>query len=149
MPELSITISANTVAWYAAIVATVSASVTILNYLSDRRKLKVSASHGLITGTGDWSAKVILTAANTGKRPVTIQGVGFTFYDKSDLILTTTPNLNLPKTVKEGDSCSTWIDHAELITSLRIEKREIGDIKCTWFRDSTGKRYTQKFKLKW
>ena len=149
LPEISITISAATVAWYAAIVSTVSVAIAILNYLGDKRRLKVSASHGFLTGVGDDTTKVILTAANTGKRPVTVQGVGFLFNDGSDLILMNTPNLRLPKAVEQGESCSTWINHDELLESLKGENRTIQDIKSVWFRDSTGVRFTAKSKLKW
>lgn len=149
MPEISIVISATTVAWYAAVVSTVSVIIATLNYLGDKRKLKVSASHGFLTGVSDDSTKVFLTAANTGNRPVTVQGVGLTFKDGSDLILMSTPGLELPKAVEQGDSCATWIDHAELLASLKRDGKSTEDIDLVWFRDSTGKRFTAKYSLKW
>lgn len=148
LPEINITISAATVAWYAAIISTASVIIAILNYLGDKRRLRVSASHGFLTGVGDDATKVILTAANVGKRPVTVQGVGFLFNDGS-LILMNTPNLRLPKTVEQGESCSTWINHDELLESLKGGNRTKKDIKSIWFRDSTGVRFTAKSKLKW
>ena len=149
MPELSIVISAEAVAWYAAVVSTIGVTLGILNHIGDRRMLKISASHGFLTGMGDGSTKVFLTAANIGKRPVTVEGVGFTFRDKNSLAIMRTPNLNLPKTLKEGQSCSTWIDHAEFLDQLKNGDHTIKDVKKVWFRDSTGKRYESKFKLKW
>jgi hypothetical protein len=147
--EFSINITANMVAWYAAIVSTLGVIVAVLNYLGDKRRLKLSASHGILTGMGDDSTKVIFSAANTGKRPVTISGVGLSFVEKNDLVLVRTPNLKLPSTLKEGQSCSTWMDHAELEHLLKREKKTVKDIKYVWFRDSTGKRYRRKYKLKW
>lgn len=147
--NLSINISAQAVAWYAAIVSTVSVFIAVLNYLSDRRRLKVLAQHGFLTGMGDDSTKVMISVANIGKRPVTISSVGFEVKDSGDMILISTPNLSLPKTLKEGTSGQTWINHEELLYLLKKEKKTVKDIKYVWCKDSTGKVYKAKFKLKW
>jgi hypothetical protein len=156
MDSINFTISASTVAWYAAIVSTVgviialtSAIIAFLNYRADKRRLKVSISRGFLTGLGDDSTKLIFNAANIGKRPVTIQGVGLSLKGKTNLIIMNTPMLKLPHTIKEGDSAQTWSDHAELIEQLKQSKKTIRDVKTVWFRDSTGKVYSRKTKLKW
>lgn len=147
--DLSINISANAVAWYAAIVSTVGVIVATLNFLSDRRRVKVTAQHGFLTGVGDDSTKVMLTVANIGKRPVTASSVGFAIKGSGDVILTATPNLVLPKTLKEGTSGQTWINHDELMRVLKREKKGVEDIEYVWCRDSTGKTYKGKYRLKW
>lgn len=149
MPDINISISANSVAWYAAIVATISALIAVLNYLNDKRRLKVSISRGFLTGVGDDSTKLFLKAANIGKRPVTVNGVGFNLKGKTDITLMHTPMLNLPYTIKEGNSCQTWIEHEEFLMQLKQDGDTIQDITHIWFRDSTGKIYKKRAKLKW
>ncbi len=144
--NISINISANVVAWYAAIVSTIVMVIAILNYLGDKRRLKVSAQHGFLTGVSDDSTKVIITAANIGKRPITVSGVGFEMNEGGNLILMETPMLKLPHTLKEGTSCQTWINHDELMGGI---KGDVKRIKSVWYRDSTGKYYKAKYKLQW
>lgn len=156
MENIHFTISASTVAWYAAIVSTIgvmialaSAFISFLNYRADKRRLKVSISRGFLSGVGDESTKLFFKAANVGKRPVTIQSVGMGLGGRTNLILMSTPMLKLPYTIKEGDSAQTWSDHAELIQQLKRSKKTIRDIKTVWFSDSTGEVYNRKVKLKW
>ena len=140
MPEFSIQITASAVAWYGAIVATASALIAFFNYLSERRKIKVTISHGfLVYGRGlEDRLRVFINAANIGKRPVTVNTVGFRLKNGNDIVLMETPSLQLPFTIEEGRSCQTWIDKKELLGEIKKAKTKI---KFGWYRDSTGKYY--------
>jgi len=147
MPNIEVNISANAVAWYGAIVASVSVLLATFSYIGDKRKIKVRVSHGLFMGHSlslDEKMTVFLNAANTGKRPVTISSAGFRFKDGQDIVLTETPNLRLPFTIEEGRSCQTWIEKSSLLKAMKHEKSRI---KFGWYRDSTGKLYKGKYRI--
>jgi len=74
---LTISISASTVAWYAAIVSTLSALVAAYNVWRDRSRLKVTATPNMkLTGSvGPYSEDktyVLIEAANVGRRAITL-----------------------------------------------------------------------------
>ena len=147
--NIDLNISASAVAWYAAIVSTAGVIVALLNFMADKRRLRVKASHGLLVGVNDDSTKIFISVANIGKRPVSISSVGFTVKGGDDMVLTTTPNLNLPKTLKEGAGVQTWMNHEEFVRVLARGDRAVEDVAYTWCRDSTGKVYRSRFTLKW
>ena len=61
----------NYVAWYGALIATVSLVLGILNYRRDRVKLKVYAETNMRFGDSDENlAWVVVKVANVGRRPV-------------------------------------------------------------------------------
>jgi hypothetical protein len=147
MGALTITISANSVAWYGAVVATASALIATANYLGDKRKLKVKVTHGLFVGNTfdiDEKMMVFVGAANVGKRPVTVNSAGFRFRNGQDIVLMETPGLQLPFTVEEGKKCQTWIEKKDLVKAMKKQKSRI---KFGWYTDSTGKLYKGKYKI--
>jgi hypothetical protein len=75
LSEISITISAEAVAWYGAIVATTGAIVAGYNIWRDRTNLRVSAKANIkIADSFDnYSADktyILIEVANTGRRPI-------------------------------------------------------------------------------
>ena len=71
-----IEISANAVAWYGAIVATISVAVALLNYLRDRSKIKIKYRKDMqVVGQGlyDTSKSYFnITVINRGRRSINI-----------------------------------------------------------------------------
>lgn len=149
MGEISITVSAETVAWYGAIIATLSLVIAATKLFADRRRLRVSVDYGILKGVGDERTKVFISAANIGKRPITVNSLGLRFKDNTEIIIRQTPNLNMPHTLNEGEDCRTWIDKEELVASLAENNKQLSDIEYGWYRDATSKYFTGKYKLKW
>lgn len=140
LPIINIEISASSVAWYGAILATGSLIVSILNSLKDRRKIKVKISNGfLIPDPWDGEAKkIFIEAQNHGKRPVNLSNVGFKLSDGSSIILPNPKNIKFPFNLSEGQSTSTFFE----INDLKPHKEKI---KYGFYTDSIGNVYKTKF----
>jgi len=83
----TITISATTVAWYAAIVATISVAVGGYAVWRDRARLKVLATPNmrLIEAVGAFSTDedlIFVEAANVGRRPICL---GIVWFESADV----------------------------------------------------------------
>lgn len=77
---ISINITAETVAWYAAIIATFSAIKVVYDILTDRRKIKLSYRTDVRVQGGDYNPneeQFCLEIVNTGKRVVKIINAGY------------------------------------------------------------------------
>jgi hypothetical protein len=80
---VDITISAEAVAWYGAIVGTGSLAVSALNAWRDRPRVRVTADAGYRIQGGEERGYspdklyISVTVANRGRRPVTIEKVWF------------------------------------------------------------------------
>lgn len=139
-----IEISANAVAWYGAIVATIVAVVAVLGYLKDRAKIKVKISNGLL-GYGDRlgdNVQIFIEAINVGRRPVTLKGAGFSLKNKENIVILRPEPINFPYELQEGKSVQIWTDRDGL---LRDAAKENTRITHAWYRDATGKIYKTKF----
>jgi hypothetical protein len=147
---LNIEITADTVAWYGAIVGTISFITTfilgLLSYLRDRGKIKVKLSEGFLIPSiylGD-KTQIFVEAINTGRRPVTLVGVGFTLSNGKSLVIPKPINISFPYELCEGKATQVFTDRDTL---LKQAKEENSEIKFAWYRDATGKVYKTKFKL--
>lgn len=153
MPDqvVKIEISANVVAWYGAIVATISFIATfilsLLKYLRDRARVKVKVSHGFIAPRMqiDNNLKIFVEAINHGRRTVTLKSAGFSLINGEQAVLVNPENIKFPFELKEGKSCMVYYEKTELLKDVKQQKTKIKD---AWFRDATGKIYKTKFKLK-
>jgi hypothetical protein len=79
---LTITITAETVAWYGAIVATLALGATLVNLWLDRERIRVEARVGWKMIGGPYKSDkryIVITVSNWGRRPRTIDRVGFTY----------------------------------------------------------------------
>jgi len=93
MENVSITITASTVAWYAAVMATASAFVSFYNILRDRAKIIISHQKGMkmINPAPGFSAEknyVIVTVRNKGRRPISLGNAAFATINGEALIIT-------------------------------------------------------------
>jgi len=115
---------------YGAVLSTIG---IIWKIYSDRPKIKVKASFGLIDYGGRIDDKSFLVGVvNRGRRPVTLSSVGIRA-GKEDMIHLKT--IGLPKELGEGKSHTEWFK----IDSLRGK-----DCDFAWYRDATGKLYKSK-----
>ncbi len=80
---MTLTITANVVAWYAALVGTGSLAVSFYNAWRDRAHLRVTASAGyrVPPGSHPYDPKklyISVVVANRGRRPTTVEKVWLT-----------------------------------------------------------------------
>lgn len=141
-----IEISASSVAWYGAIVATLSCTVALLNYWRDRARVKVKVSQGLFVYSGRLGdeRQVIIEAVNHGRRIVTVTSVGFLLNDGNKLVITTHNNLQFPAEIHEGKAIQAFIPSLEVKAAIG---RSRATITHAWYQDATGKIYKTKWKL--
>ena len=130
------------IAFYAAIVATISVSWQIFSEINDRVKIKVTLSFvSFVNGHPMKYPKdryIGIKAANIGKRPATIMGAGFRISNKNDLAIIPGPD-EIPRRLEEGESQDIFSD----IESLQsyFEKNPTQVVKFAWVRDASGKIY--------
>lgn len=91
-PEITFQIPASTVAWYAAIVATVSAAASIYNAWKDRARIKITHQKGMriMNANPPYSEGMdyfMVHIVNTGRRPVAIGNVGVKYVSGETYIL--------------------------------------------------------------
>jgi len=146
---LTIEISASAVSWYGAIVATLSVFISLLNYLRDRSGIKVKLSEGFVGDWGNWSnsenLQIFIEAINIGRRPVTLNGVGFSLKNGRQVIVTRPELINFPYELQEGKSIQTWVDKNDIFQDVARQKTKI---TYAWYQDATGKVYKTKFRIK-
>lgn len=92
IPEISIQISANSVAWYGAIIATIGASVSIYNAWKDCGQIKITYQKGMriMNAIPPWSEDkdyFIVNITNTGRRPIAVGNVAIQYISGENFIL--------------------------------------------------------------
>jgi len=124
----NLTITADTVAWYGAVVSTVALAVSAINVVRDRARIVVSAQVGMrLMGTGGGykpnTDYIVITVANRGRRPRTIEKVGFTYRtaERSQPVIAADSALKGPRELTEGRS-SMWMVEQDAITADDIEE---------------------------
>lgn len=89
--NINVNISASSVAWYAAAIATFSAVKVVYDVLSDRRKIQLSYRTDVTIQGGGYDPKVqqfCVEVVNTGKRVVKVVNVGYFKKDGTKALLT-------------------------------------------------------------
>ena len=147
LPIIKIEISANIIAWYGAILATGSLSIAILNYLRDRRVVKIKISDGWLIPNpwGGEDKKIFIEAQNHGKRPVTLISTGFILSNGSSIVLPVPKNIQFPYKLNEGESVSTFFEKADILKNLK----EGVSVSQGFYVDSIGNKYKTKFDKKY
>ena len=133
-PHFTLTNSATAVAWYAAIVSTVTSAVQMANFLRDRKKVKLTVARNM-QSVGDPRRTdmtfAILKVANSGRRPLTVTQVYITFlHNAGGLLNDTAPRL--PCELTEGGYLLAYLDEAGV---------QFDTIRCFAASDSTGREY--------
>jgi hypothetical protein len=102
---------------YAAILATITATIKIMNLLRDRRRIKLSIEHVRETfdfGTGEHEESgemlTIVSVGNAGRRPVTITRVGVRLLFPSLRYVELNCNPKVPLQLSEGKHLSALFD---------------------------------------
>lgn len=116
-PILQITISANVVAIYAALMSTIVGVVQLSNFLRDRARIKISARRNMeIIGAPGHHRKglTIVQVSNAGRRPVTITTVGARCLHPHNPFVIPECNPALPHELTEGKSLTAIIPPCDL-----------------------------------
>jgi len=136
---MNITITAEVVAWYGAIVGTGSLVVGALNAWRDRARVAVRARPGYrvqnAPGYSPDKLYVAVTVANRGRRPVTISHVWMERADSQEKILLSDSFLQGNREITEGKATQYLMDQAGL---------DLGTIKRVYAGDQAGRRWSAK-----
>src|SRR4051812_37299306 len=104
---LTLTISADKVAWYGAVVATLGTIVQVLNFLRDKKSAKVTYQTNLQIGDGrilyEPGLYLRVKVVNVGRRPFTLSYVGLQ-YDNGIGVAFGNSTPALPCELREGQS---------------------------------------------
>ena len=135
----TIEISASTVAWYAAIIATLSAVVSAYNIFRDRAKLKIAVKPNMkfYPDAPPYGSKTytIVTVTNTGRRPITVTHVWFETPNKAEQKLLIAGSVKQgPSELAEGKWANYPCVQSQLTTSLRY----------VCISDSTGRLHRKR-----
>jgi hypothetical protein len=117
IPTFRITITGNAISAYAAVVSTMTGAAQIFNYWRDRRSVKVTVHHKMqIYGDVRYQGKTltIVTVANTGRRPVTINSVGGIRDYPNDSFVLTDCQPQLPHELTEGKILNAMVTSADV-----------------------------------
>lgn len=138
--EIHINISGTVLALYGALLSTATAIVQIMNHLRDRAKIVLKVRKNMKSlGTGqryNGITMVIITATNTGRRPVTIAGFAANLLYKGNESATDwyLPDVRptLPYEITEGKEASAFLDQNNV---------DLGLIAYWYAWDSTGRLF--------
>lgn len=127
------------IAFYGAILSTIALVWNVLRDKADRAKIKVTTALGFAYMGGKTSDTLFtVTAATTGKRPITLSGAGIRIEDGKSLIFTN--NTKFPIRLQEGESTDITMEHLK-----DLQKQLAGHKpKYAWVRDQTGKLHRSK-----
>lgn len=140
VPTISLNISGNLIAIYAAALATATAVVQILNFYKDRAKVKFGLRKNMsAVGMGERYAGLtmtIITATNAGRRPLTMNGFAFHYlYRKGEretdsYLFDVRPAI--PCEITEGQQVSAFVNEAGV---------DFSTISHWYAWDTTGRHY--------
>lgn len=139
MSSFSITISASAVAWYAAIVGTLSMLILAVKAWRDRPRVRVSARGNMkLLGDADDKSYIAITVVNAGHRPATVTAVALKVRGKYDL--TAGESTREPVELTEGRSRTYLMDQADFDREYVFP-----DIRYVFAVDTTGRVWKGKF----
>jgi hypothetical protein len=147
LPEFSLKISASTVSWYGAIVATIAGAVSIYNAWKDRARIKIKYEPGMFIVGGssrykDGVKHLSISVINKGRRPIRIEQAYLRDFDKDKegLVLTLPGSFyeERPRVITEESPTTTFITQQD---KLNLER-----IYCVVIVDGAGRKYKKYVK---
>lgn len=124
--EIQTGVSTTALALYAAVVSTVTAVVQLLNHLRDRAEVVLKEQRNMQTAGADprytGITFVIITATNTGRRPVTIAGFAAKLLQRENEKSTDwyLPDVRpqVPYEITEGKQVAAFVDQSNVQFNL-------------------------------
>jgi hypothetical protein len=142
IPEISIKISANSVAWYGAILATIGASISVYNAWKDRKQIKIFPQMNMRIFNArppfeENKDYFIVNITNTGRRPVAIGNVAIQYISGENFILADSiDNQDLRILTEESP-------HAIITSDQSIF--DFSKMYCIMVYDKTGREYRKYY----
>jgi hypothetical protein len=126
LPDISIQISANTVAWYAAIVSTVGLLATLYTAWKDRPRVKITINPDMrIRNVPQYDPNktyIDITVRNRGRRPIKIQNVLLKLYrTKGYMVINDSLLQHTVRVLKEDDPRTNFFVEQRFIDPATIE----------------------------
>jgi len=137
--DITIQISANSVAWYGAVIATMAAAVSIYNVWRDRSRVVLSFGKNL-RRVEAWDEPLFyVSVVNRGRRPVRVDKAWVKLYGyDGETLIADSLGTRLDRTLDERNPKITfWVKESTLET-----KR----IYCIFASDETGRVYKKYIK---
>jgi hypothetical protein len=138
LPKINISISGSVLALYGAVLSTLTAVVQIMNHFRDRAKvvLKVRKNMKPLGAQDAGRTMVIISAINSGRRPVTITGFAANLLYKENEQSTDwyLPDVRpgLPREITEGGQVSAFLNQ---------DRVDFNSIAYWYAWDSTGRQF--------
>ena len=144
-PAFTLTISADAIAWYGAIVATISVVWSGLDYFRDRAKIRVRLAQGLALYPLSTERVFILEAVNHGRRLSTLTEAGFLMKSGGTIVILRPETISFPYELHEGKAITISLEKKEIFEQM--QKRN-SCITHAYFRDATGRIYKARVSKK-
>jgi hypothetical protein len=137
--------------WIALLALGVSAYNTVHNTITSRatrtRRARVTISMGgaISGGRARGPALLMVTAANPGQIPITLNYAGIEFADGKQAVFLLPRHVKFPHTLAPGDSCTASAIAADFALDMREEEGRSGVQKIRGlYKDAVGARYRSK-----
>lgn len=135
--------------WITAVVAVYGAILSTYNLLVARgertRQVTTTLSWGLLGIGPEPVTAFFLTAANPGRRTVTITGCHLLLPNRKQIVMPHAHGtVQLPYNLEEGKNCMFWFPVTEVVRSLISEGFSSEVSLKAVFRDALGKTYESK-----
>lgn len=144
-PVFTLTISADAIAWYGAIVATLSACWSGLGYLRDKARIRVRLAQGIALYPLSTEHVFLLEAVNHGRRPSTLTAAGFLMKSGETIAVFRPENISFPYELHEGKAVSISLKKTEIFEEM-LKRKSL--ITYAYFRDATGRTYKTRVSKK-
>jgi len=130
--------------------------IELFRWLASRPLLKVKVELGKIvgefpnmlsyTGLTEQASQIFLIASNPHLAPVTVSCFGFDYKQPKGERMTILPQIGyrFPYEVAGGKELMQWTDVEGILSNLRQNGRRPSDLKCAWFKASSGKEFHGK-----
>jgi hypothetical protein len=132
MPQISIIISASAVAWYAAIVSTISLLVVLYSTWKDRARVRISVTPNVnIRNVPIYDPNknyIDVTIRNRGRRPVKISTVAMKLYrTRGFVLLNDSIHQHMQRILTEEEPRTNFFVEQNLVDPRRIDYVVIHD----------------------
>ncbi len=152
----SINITADAVAWYGAIVATISLVFSGITIWLDRSKIKISHSKSWVPNVPGYDPHELyfdIQVRNVGRRTVALGNVGIKLFDGSALLLADSFNVRVNKILTEQNPRTNFLTKVKDIDFTKTHYITVFDEKGREYRKyfshfPTFKKWIWYFKKK-
>lgn len=148
MNNVSINISASVVAWYGALVGTVSVIIILFGYLRDRSRLVLTKIRESITlnqgGSKEDNVYYSFFVVNKGRRPISIESVGFLLENEKEIVAPIPIGFSLPHELSEGKSKQILLNKNGVDETVR---KDVTNIEYYFVKTATKKIIKKKFRF--